>query len=79
MKKYIPKCWYTVLLRRPDYATDNDNDTWMGWVLATSPKTALTQARIKVTEADFRDQSSHYDYRCLCITKGKQTDLNPER
>jgi len=77
MKPYTPKSWYTVLLRRPDYIARDDNDNWMGRVLATSPRTALTQARKDVAKADKSERGT--DYLCLCLLKGRQVDLNPER
>jgi hypothetical protein len=76
---------YTVILLRPDHATDNyGQDTFMEHVEAEDPARALAEARRLVLEADSSgdaeiDESiDPRDYFCIALIEGQHNDLNPE-
>lgn len=73
---------YTVILMRPDYATDNyGTDTFMTHVEAVDPRTALSEARALVIDADFGEDAAEVepaDYACIALIEGEHKDLNPE-
>lgn len=78
---------YTVLLLRPDYARNHDNDTLMLTVFAENPEAALAQAREDAIAADysnpddredFDDCHDATDYECLLLIEGEHRDINPE-
>lgn len=70
---------YTVILMRPDYATDNfGNDAVLIAVDAKSPREALAEARALVLEADDNAQAEPADYYCIAVIEGEHVNLNPE-
>lgn len=70
---------YTVILLRPDWATDNyGTDTFMETVEAEDPTKALAEARRLVLVADDNEHTNPTDYFCIAVIKGAHNDSNPE-
>jgi hypothetical protein len=70
---------YTVILLRPDWATNNyGTDTYMECVEAENPTKALAEARRLVLVADDNEHAEPTDYFCIALIEGEHNDLNPE-
>jgi hypothetical protein len=71
---------YTVLLRRPDYVTTDDDDLYfMAQVEANDPVLAVSRARVEACDADDTEYPDAEDYAVVLVIAGKHDDLNPER
>jgi hypothetical protein len=77
--KAMTKPNYTVLLRRPDYVTTDDLDTYLTHIVATNPELAVQYARAEAVAADDEDVENAEDYAVLLVVEGHLNDLNPER
>lgn len=83
-RNYPRPRWYTVILLRPDYMTDNyGQDTWMDSVKARDPEEAVELARGQCHLADNEglgdDDDLGYpdEYFVIAVIRGKHDDLNP--
>lgn len=85
-RNYPRARWYTVILMRPDYMTDNyGQDTWMQAVKAKDPEEAVKLARGEcliadnegLDEGDADFYGSTDDYFVIAVIRGKHYDLNP--
>ena len=71
---------YTVLLRRPDHVTTDDDDLYfMAQVEANDPVMAVCHARVEACNADGTEYPDAKDYAVVLVIAGKHDDLNPER
>ncbi len=85
-RNYPRARYYTVILLRPDYMTNNyGQDTWMEAVKAKDPEEAVKLARgechladnegLDADDGDFH--GSPDDYFVIAVIRGKHDDLNP--
>lgn len=85
-RNYPRARWYTVILLRPDYMTNNyGQDTWMEAVRARDPEEAVKLARgeclladnegLDEDDGDFHGSTD--DYFVIAVIRGKHEDLNP--
>ena len=72
--------FYTVILMRPDWATNFPYDTFMESVEAISPEEALDRVRQLAVEADSEEDFHPLgsDYFCIVLIAGQHNDINPE-
>lgn len=72
---------YTVILLRPDYATnDFGQDTLVVYAEGADPVQAVAKARKDVAKADGLDKGNKgADYFVIAVMPGWQADINPER
>lgn len=76
---YLNPTTFTVLLRRPDYVTTDDNDAnFMAQVDASNPTNAVAIARLQALDADDMTTDPN-DYAVVVVFAGTHDDLNPER
>ncbi len=66
---------FSVLLLRPDYATDSyGTDTYFAWVTAEDPRAAVAEARREVFKVDFGEvadcNNQDEDYAILAVLEG---------
>jgi len=67
--------WYTVLLARPKFISEDATDTYLAHVRATGVDEAVGKARDKVVKTGGWDNMHRYGYRVLLVAQGKITDL----
>lgn len=72
---------YTVILLRPDYATDDfGQDTLVVYAEGADPVQAVANARMDVAKADGLGKGNKgADYFVVAVMPGWQADINPER
>lgn len=92
-RNYPRPRWYTVILLRPDYMTNNyGQDTWVEAVKARDPEEAVKLARGQchridnegllvvsegLDEGDADFYGSPDDYFVIAVIRGKHDDLTP--
>ena len=67
---------FTVLLRYPDYVSD-DGETYMAHVVAGTPLEACRKAQIRAMRACTYPMETHHDFLPLLVIAGHHRDLNP--
>lgn len=68
---------YTVIVKRPDYVTDDPTDTYCAWVVADTPEEAARMAQKEVCAVDEYDVDFAVDWLVLYVFAGHLTpELN---